>query len=76
MSQSKYQKTSWNAGKRKDPVAVGLTLNPKECLAFDFSSQCHPLIKHERHENKGNDHLLKRLSIYKRILLLSNLGNV
>lgn len=24
MSQSKYQKTSLNAGKRKDPVAVGL----------------------------------------------------
>ena len=24
MNQSKYQKTSLNAGKRKDPVAVGL----------------------------------------------------
>ena len=31
---------------------------------------------HEGHENKGKDHQLKKLSVFKQILLDSTLGNV
>ena len=35
-----------------------------------------PKTKLEGHENKGNDHQLKRLLIVKQILLISTFGNV
>ena len=37
----------------------------------NFSLQHHPWIKHKGHENKVNDHQLKKLLIVKQILLVS-----
>ena len=38
-------------------------------LAYNFSLQYYPYIKQLGHENKGNDHQLKKLLIVKQILL-------
>ena len=43
--------------------------NPSEWLASNFSSRYHPCITHQGHENKGNNHQLKKLLIVKHILL-------
>ena len=37
----------------------------------NFSLQYRPWIKHKGHENKGNDHQLKKLLIFIQILLVS-----
>ena len=44
---------------------------PQEELASNFSLQHHHRIKHEGHENKGNDHLQVKLLIVSQILLVS-----
>ena len=41
-----------------------------------FSSQYYPWIKDDNHENRGNDHQLRKLLIFQQILLLSIIGNV
>ena len=51
-------------------------LNPLEWLASNFSLQDYPWITQPGHENKGNDHQLKKLLIVKQILLVSTLRNV
>ena len=50
--------------------------NPKSKKASNFSSQYHHWITRSDHENKGNNHQLKKLLILKQILLTSILGNV
>ena len=47
-----------------------------EWLASNFSLKYHPWIKHYGHENKRNDLQLKKLVIFKQILLVSTFGNV
>ena len=42
----------------------------QEWLASNFSLQYRPWIKHEGHENKGNDHQLKKLLIVRQNLLV------
>ena len=37
----------------------------------NFSSQYHPWIKHEGHENKANDHQVKKLLIFEQTLLVN-----
>ena len=46
--------------------------DPKEWEAFYFSLQCYPWIKHEGHENKGNDHHIKNLLIVKKKKIIVN----
>ena len=41
-----------------------------------FSLQYYPWIKDDSHENRGNDHLLRKLLIFQQILLLGVIGNV
>ena len=50
--------------------------NPYEWLASYFSSQCLCWIRHYGHENKGNDHQLKRLLTVKQILLVNTITNI
>ena len=45
-------------------------------LASNFLLHYHPKITHGGHRNKRNDPQLKKLLIFKQILLVSNLGNV
>ena len=40
----------------------------------NFSLQFHPWITHQGHENKRNDHKLKKLSIVTQILSIDTLG--
>ena len=49
-----------------------LTLSP----ASNFSLQYHHWITHQCHENEGNDHQLKKLSIVRQIVLVSTLVTV
>ena len=53
-----------------------LSFDPKEWLASNFSSQCHPWITKEGQKKKGNDHQLKRVLIVKKFLLGIILENV
>ena len=57
-------------------LSLSYAVNPQECLAWNFSLQYHPWIKHSGHENEENDHQLKRIAIVQQILLISTLGNV
>ena len=41
-----------------------------------FSLQYYPWIKDDSHENRGNDHQLRKLLIFQQILLLNIIGNV
>ena len=50
-----------------------LTPKSDECLISPYNITTE---LHEGHENKGNDHQLKKLLIVKQILLLSTSGNV
>ena len=43
---------------------------------INFSLQYYPWIKDDSHDNRGNDHLLRKLLIFQQILLLSIIGNV
>ena len=43
--------------------SICLPFSPYEWLASNFSLLCRPWIKHESHENRGDDHQLKQLSI-------------
>ena len=45
--------------------------NPLWWLASEFSLQYHSWIKHLGHENRGDDHQLKKVLIMKQILLFS-----
>ena len=45
--------------------------NPLWWLASEFSLQYHSWIKHLGHENRGDDHQLKKVLIVKQILLFS-----
>ena len=54
---------------------IFLTLWTLKWPPSNFSLQYHPWIKHQSHENNGNDHQLKELLIIKEILLGSTLGN-
>ena len=53
-----------------------LTLSPQEWPASNFSLQYHHWITHQCHENEGNDHQLKKLSIIRQIVLVSTLVTV
>lgn len=44
------------------------------CLASNFSSKCHPWIKHCGQENKENEFLLKELLIVKQIFFVITKG--
>ena len=50
--------------------------DPKWWPVSNFSLQYHPWITHWCHENKGNDHKLRKLSIVQQIFLFRTLGNV
>ena len=50
--------------------------NPLEWLASNFSLQYQHWIAHQCHENKGNDHQIKKLLIVRQILLVSTFVNV
>ena len=57
-------------------ITLWLCLVPWLWLACNFSLQYHPWITLEGHENKGNDHQLKKLLIVTQILNISTLGNI
>ena len=58
-------------GRRAFYLIKALPFNPWGWLACNFSFQYHTWIKHEGHENKGNDNQLRNLLIIKQILLAS-----
>ena len=43
--------------------SICLPFSPYEWLTSNFSLLCRPCIKHESHENRGDDHQLKQLLI-------------
>ena len=47
---------------------------PLEWLASNFSVQYHSRFTHKGHENKGNDHQLKKLLTVKQILFVDTIG--
>ena len=52
-------------------------LTPKSAqLASNFFLQYHPWIKHSGHDDKPNDHQLKKLLTVRQILFVSTLWNV
>ena len=59
---------------KKEPNRGLAVIHPWEWLASYFSFQYHPMSHtYKGHENKGSDHLLKKLLIVKQVLLVSAL---
>ena len=68
--QSTYQQTNGNK------KAICWPFDPLDWPSSNFSLQYHPWITHEGHENKRNDHQLRKLLIVWQILFVSTLKNV
>ena len=60
----------------KEPITTEMNPLPGSDYNLNSPYNITPLITHQGHENKGNDHQLKKLLIVKQILLTSTIGNV
>ena len=60
----------------KEPIATQMNPLPGSDYNLNSPYNITPLITRQGHENKGNDHQLKKLLIVEQVLLVSNLGNV
>ena len=64
--------------KKMSKELMATQMNPLPGSDYNLNSPYNitPLITHQGHENKGNDHQLKKLLIVKQILLVSTIGNI
>ena len=64
--------------KKMSKELMATEMNPLPGSDYNLISPYNitPLITHQGHENKGNDHQLKKLLIGKQILLTSTIENV
>ena len=64
--------------KKMSKELMATEMNPLPGSDYNLISPYNitPLITHQGHENKGNDHQLKKLLIGKQILLTNTIGNV
>ena len=64
--------------KKMSKELMATQMNPLPGSDYNLNSPYNitPLITHQGHENKGNDHQPKKLLIVKQILLISNIENV
>ena len=82
-SRNKWYRTvrgrTWKDAQETDRRCIGKVylLTPwSDWHLINFSLQYYPWIKDDSHENRGNDHQLRKLLIFQQILLLSIIGNV
>ena len=64
--------------KKMSKELMATEMNPLPRSDYNLNSPYNitPLITRQCHENKGNDHQLKKLLIGKQILLTNTIGNV